>query len=219
MIDWFNSLLAIATDAVAQNSLEAMSALFLVSALTEVGLPFPFVIDGALFITSYENGLFSFRVLFVILALVLGRVAGASVIFWLSRLVGESFINWLGKRLPKLKLSERMVWLNTKLRKRAPLAVAIARLTPGLLLPASIAAGYCGMRYYQFIVGILLASIIADGALVIIGFATKYGFNILGFTPATWMVVVVLAFVILLIWFGRWLWLRLRAHKKSSLKS
>ncbi len=113
MMEWFNSLLAIATNAVAQNSFGALVALFLVAALTEVGVPFPFIIDGALFITSYESGLFSFQVLLVILALVLGREVGATVIFWLSRFVGDAFINWLGKRFPKLKLSERMVWLHS----------------------------------------------------------------------------------------------------------
>jgi membrane protein DedA with SNARE-associated domain len=216
MMEWFNSLLAIATNAVAQNSLEALAALFLVAALMEVGMPFPFVIDGVLIFTSYQSGLFSFQVLFVILALVLGREVGAAVIFWLSRFVGDAFIKWLGKRFPKLKLRERMVWLNTRLSRRVPLAVAIARLTPGLLTVSSVAAGYCGVRYYQFVLGIILASAVTDGALVIIGFATKYGLSIFGFTPSTWEVVGAMAAVILLVWLVRWLWVRRRVHKNSS---
>jgi len=217
-MEWFNSLLTTATNAVAQNSFGALVALFLVAMLTEIGMPFPFIIDGALLIASYENGLFSFHVLFIISALTLGREVGATVIFWLSRFVGDKFINWLAKRFPKLKLKEKMAWLNTKLRKRAPLAVAVARLTPGLLTPSSVAAGCSGIRYYQLVLGIILASVIADGALVIIGVITKYGFKILGFTPATWEVVVALAFVIFLVWFIRWLWSKHRAHKKSALK-
>jgi membrane protein DedA with SNARE-associated domain len=217
-MDWFNSLLVIAANAVAQHSFEAMVALFLIAALTEIGVPFPFIIDGALFVTSFENGLISFQVLFVILALTLGRIAGGSVIFWLSRFVGVAFINWLGRRLPKLKITERMEWLNTKLRRRAPLAVTVARLTPGLLTASSVATGYCGMRYYQFVLGIILASIIADGALVIIGFATKYGLTFFGLTPSVWEVVAALVVLIVLAWFIRWLWIRNRARKKASLK-
>jgi membrane protein DedA with SNARE-associated domain len=217
-MDWFNSLLGIAANAVAQHSFEAMVALFLIAALTEIGVPFPFIIDGALFVTSFENGLISFQVLFVILALTLGRIAGGSVIFWLSRFVGVAFINWLGRRLPKLKITERMEWLNTKLRRRAPMAVAVARLTPGLLTASSVATGYCGMRYYQFVLGIILASIIADGALVIIGFATKYGLTFFGLTPSVWEVVAALVVLIVLAWFIRWLWIRNRARKKASLK-
>jgi membrane protein DedA with SNARE-associated domain len=216
-LDWFNSLLALATDAVAQNTLQALVALFLVAALTEVGVPFPFVIDGALFITSFESGLFSAHVLLVIAALVLGREVGAAIIFWLSRFVGDAFVKWLGRRFPKLKLNERMGWFNHKLNKRASLAVAIARLTPGLLTVSSVASGYCGMRYYQFVLGIILASAVADGALVIIGFATKYGLSLFGFTPSTWEVVLALAGGILLVWFIRWLWVRRRSHSNSTL--
>ena len=217
MIEWFNSLLAIATSAVAQHTFEALVVLFLVATLTEVGVPFPFIIDGALFITSFKSGPFSLQVLYVILALLLGREVGAAIIFWLSRFVGDAFIKWLAKRLPKLKIPQKMAWLNTKLSRRAPIAVAITRLTPGLLTPSSIAAGCSGMRYDQFFLGIVLASAIADGALVIIGAAAKYGFSILGFTPATWEVVVALAFAILFVWFVRWLWLRRRAHKNAPL--
>jgi membrane protein DedA with SNARE-associated domain len=217
MMDWFNSLLAMAANAVAQNTFQALVVLFLVAALTEVGVPFPFIIDGALFITSFESGFFSFHVLLVIAALTLGREVGAAIIFWLSRFVGDAFIKWLGKRFPKLKLSQKMAWLNNKLRKRAPLAVAIARLTPGLLTASSIAAGYCGIRYYQFVLGIILASVVADGALVIIGFATKYGLSVFGFTPSTWEVVLVLAAVIFLVWFVRWLWLRRRSQGNPTI--
>ena len=217
MMEWFNSLLALATNAVAQHSFEALVALFLVAALMEIGMPFPFVIDGVLLITSYNSGIFSYQVLFIILALVLGREAGAAVFFWLSRFVGDAFIKRLGKRFPKLKLGERMVWLKAKLRRHAPLAVAVARLTPGLLTPSSVAAGCSGIRYYQFVLGIVLASVVTDGALVIIGFATKYGLSILGFTPSTGEVVLAIPVVILLVWFVRWLWLRRRARKKLSL--
>jgi membrane protein DedA with SNARE-associated domain len=218
MIEWFNSLLETAAAAVTQHSFEAMIALFLVAALTEIGVPFPFIIDGALFITSFDSGLISFRVLFVIIALTLGRIAGGTVIFWLSRFVGDNFVNWLGKRLPKLKIVERMAWLNTRLRRRAILAVAILRLTPGLLTPSSVAAGYCGMRYYQFVLGIILASVIADGALVIAGFAAKYGFNFFGFTPTVLLTVVAFVVLLILIWFIRWLWIRKRAPKNAAVK-
>jgi membrane protein DedA with SNARE-associated domain len=218
MIDWFNSLMATAVNAVTQNSFEAMAALFLVATLTEVGVPFPFVIDGALFITSFEGGLFSFQVLFVMLALVLGREVGAAIIFWLSRFVGDTFIKWLARHFPKLKIQEKMVRLHIRLKRQAPLAVAIGRLTPGLLTASSVAAGYCGMKYYQFVMGIILASAIADGALVIIGFATRHGLNILGFTPSTWEVVGVLVGVIFLVSLIRWLWSRRHPQKIISFK-
>lgn len=218
MIEWFNSMLEIAATAITQHNFEAMIALFLVAALTEIGVPFPFIIDGALFITSFDYGLISLRVLFVIIALTLGRIAGGTVIFWLSRFVGDAFVNWLGKRLPKLKIVERIAWLNARLRRRAIMAVAILRLTPGLLTPSSVAARYCGMRYYQFVLGIILASVIADGALVIVGFAAKYGLNFFGFTPSPVETVLALVVLLISVWFVHWLWERNRARKNAIMK-
>ena len=203
---WFNELVAIAMDAVSQSSLGAVVALFFVAALTEVGVPFPFVIDGVLFVTSYQNGLVSDQLLRVILALVLGREVGAAIIYLLSRFLGNAFINWLGKRFPKL--CDRMIWLNTWLGSRAPLAVAIARLTPGLLTPSSVAAGCIGIRYYYFALGVILASIIADGALIVFGFVTMHGLRFLGLAPSAWQVVGVLVAAVVLILVVRWFWWR-----------
>jgi membrane protein DedA with SNARE-associated domain len=217
-MDWFNSLLTTVTTAVAQNSFGALAALFLVAMLTEVGMPFPFVIDGALLVASYENGLISFHVLFVIAALTLGRIVGATAIYWLSRYAGEKFIGWMARRFPKLKLPEKMAWLNAKLHRHAPLAVAAARLTPGLLTPSTVAAGCSGVTYYQLVLGIIMASVVADGALVIAGVVTRYGLTFLGFTPSAWEVLLALAAVIFLIWFGRWLWTRYRTRKKIAQK-
>jgi membrane protein DedA with SNARE-associated domain len=216
MMEWFNSLLAFATSAVAQNSFAALMALFLISMLMEVGMPFPFIVDGALLVSSYETGLFSFHVLFIILALTLGRLVGASVIFWLSRLAGDRFIPWMAKRFPKLKLMEKMAWLNARLRKRAPWAVAVARLTPGLLTPSSIAGGCSGIKYYQFLLGIILASVIADSAIIIVGVITKYGLTFMGFTPSTLQVLLGVAAIISLVWFLRWLWARWRRARKKN---
>jgi membrane protein DedA with SNARE-associated domain len=217
-MDWFNSLLTTITTAVAQNSFAALATLFLVAMLTEIGMPFPFIIDGALLVASYENGLLSFHVLFVIVALTLGRLVGATAIYWLSRFAGDKFIGWLARRFPKLKLLEKMAWLNARLHRHAMWAVAVARLTPGLLTPSTVAAGCSGVKYYRLVLGIILASIIADGALVIVGVITKYGLTFLGFTPSTWEVLLALAAVIFLIWFFRWLWTRYRARKKLAQK-
>ncbi len=68
------------------------------------------------------------------------------------------------------------------------------------------------MRYYHLVLGIVLASVIADGALITVGFATGYGLEYLGFTPAVWMLVAVPVIAISLIWLARRFWLRHRAH-------
>ena len=214
MISWFNDLLAALLVIVSQGDMRALLILLLVSALTEMGMPFPFVVDSVLVVAGYQDGLWSLPVGKIVLFLILGRLLGAAAIYWLSRFLGVRFINWVGKRFPKLLTG--MLWLNTKLSRRAPLTVAVARLTPGLLTSSSIAAGCIRMRFPQFILGIILASVIADASLLLLGFTTGYGLKWFGFTPAPWMLVVIAVAVIALIWFLRWLWQHWRKRKVKN---
>jgi membrane protein DedA with SNARE-associated domain len=214
MISWFNDLLAALLVIVSQGDMRALVVLLLMSALTEMGIPFPFVVDSVLVVAGYQNGLWSLPVGKIVLFLILGRLIGAAVIYWLSRYLGVRFINWVVKRFPKLLTG--MTWLNTKLSRRAPLAIAIARLTPGILTSSSIAAGCIRMSFPQFMLGIILASIIADASLLLLGFSTGYGLKWFGFTPAPWMLVVIAVAVIALIWLLRWLWQRWRNLKSRN---
>ncbi len=107
-----------------------------------------------------------------------------------------------------------MVWLNTRLSSRAPLAVVIARLTPGLLTPSSVAVGRIGIRYYYFALGVILASIIADGALIVLGLVTRHGVRFLGLAPSAWQVAEALVVAVVLILVVRWLWWRRHPAKR-----
>jgi len=73
VIEWFNNLLTLVMNIVNQGDLRALAVLFFVSALTEVGMPFPFVIDAVLVATSVQNGLWSLPVAKIVIALLLGR--------------------------------------------------------------------------------------------------------------------------------------------------
>jgi membrane protein DedA with SNARE-associated domain len=198
MLTFLEEIAAHALRAIGQGNLGALSALFFVSAMTEVGVPFPFILDTILIVTGYRTGLMHFNVALIMLSLLLGRVVGGSAIYWLTRLVGKAFVNWLSKRFPIIKT--RLTWLTTKLSVHAPLAVAVARLTPGLLTPSSVASGAICLRYYYFVLGIVLSSLIADGALLILGFATASGFRYLGLRPSIWLVVVALGILITIGW-------------------
>jgi membrane protein DedA with SNARE-associated domain len=208
-MEWFKDLINLGTQAVSESSWAGLLAMFLVAALTEIGLPFPFVIDGVLFLTSYQNGLISFPVLWIILALTIGREVGAAIIYWLSRMVGAAFTNWLARRFPKWH--ERLNWLCSRFQRRAVLAVAIARLTPGLLTPSTVAAGCARAKYISLVFGIILASLVADGILVIIGFATKHGLKVAGVQPAPWQGLIAFFAVFAAVFLARRYWPRRRA--------
>jgi membrane protein DedA with SNARE-associated domain len=207
-MEWFKELVNVATQAVSQSSFSGLLAMFLVAAFTEIGVPFPFIIDGVLFLTSYQNGLISTQVLWIVLALTAGREVGASIIYVLSRVLGGAFSRWLSRRFPKW--GERLNWLCSRFRRRAILTVAITRLTPGLLTPSTVAAGCAKVPYYGLALGIVLASIVADGALVIIGFATRHGLKVAGIEPAPWQGVVAFIIVFAIVFLARRYWPRKR---------
>lgn len=221
MLTWFAELAALAGEAIYEASAPVLLALFGVAALTEVGFPFPFLMDGVLFYTGYITDHVVVRTALIILALFTGRVVGASAIYWLARLTGNSFLAWLGRRWPKIltnleelkkklgmgsagavavaRVATRVVAFDVvRMAVRVPGAVAVARLTPGLLTGVSVASGAIAMPYWQFVVGILFASLVADGALILSGVVAGLGVQFLGVTPSPWVFAIGLMIVVAL---------------------
>jgi membrane protein DedA with SNARE-associated domain len=193
MLDYLNELARNALQALNQGQPAALLTLFLISALTEIGIPFPFILDSILIFVGYHTELLSVEVVLIMLSLFAGRVVGASAIYWLTRVVGKVFVNWISKRFPVVQ--RRLDWLAAKLSRREPIAVAIARLTPGLLTPSTVAAGVICLRFVYFILGIAISSVIADGALLVIGYAGGQGLEYLGFKPAWWFIIIGLVII------------------------
>ena len=170
MFDWLDQLFAVAMDAVNQGNTVAMITLFFIVTLTEIGIPFPFILDSILFFTSYSAGPISFSEMIVFSMVFLGRQFGSTVLYWLTRFLGNALINWIGKRFPRIP--RNLERLENNLSSHAIMAVAIPRLT-GLLTLVSIAGGTIRMRYSYFVLGVALSSLIFDGALIVLGYITK----------------------------------------------
>ncbi len=204
MLDFLRELASNAMNAINQGNPAALLSLFFISALTELGIPFPFILDTILILTGLESGIISARVGLIMLSLLAGRIVGASIIYWLTRWIGTVFIAWISKRFPFLQ--RRMDWLTDKLKHRAPIAVAVARLTPGLLTPSTVAAGVIKIRYEYLIMGIAISSVAADGILLILGFTTGRGLEQLGVSLSVWIIIVIVIFLTALGWWlGRFL--------------
>lgn len=171
--------------AIAQGSPLAIITLFFVVALTECGIPFPFVLDTVLFFASYQAGVHIGNILLVMFIVFMGRQFGAALIYWLTRLVGNAVIYWFSRRYKHLK--HNWAQLTVKLSKDAPMAIALVRIT-GLMTLASAVAGAMRIGYLQFFLGVTLSAVIFDGSLVVLGLITKYGFQFINFTPSIWHV-------------------------------
>ncbi|MEW6143305.1 MAG: hypothetical protein AB1597_09185 [Chloroflexota bacterium] len=213
LMDWFTGIVNLALEAVTDAAFPVLMALFTVAALTEVGIPFPFVIDTVLFYIGYNTGTVPLRVLAILLALFLGRVFGSGIIYALARLVGRPFTVWLTRRFPRI--SGGLDSLKNRLAGRTPgrgkmkvfgpkimagVTVCILRLTPGLLTGVTVASGLIHLRFDVFVFGVLLASLAADGVLLVSGLLAGLGIQWLGITPSWWVFLITVVVVMGTFW-------------------
>ncbi len=198
-------LLSQALSTLNQGNVGALAALFLVLALGEMGVPFPLVLQGVLFFIGYQitQGA-ALKLIPLVLVLITGRQFGSAIVYSLARFLGNPFVNRLGKRFPRWQ--SRLDILKERLSARAPVAVAIGRLTPGLLVPTSLTSGAIGLRYEYFALGIVLSTIVWDGAFIASGIVMARGAQYLGLAASPWLILGGLAAVVCLTWgVGRFL--------------
>jgi membrane protein DedA with SNARE-associated domain len=213
MFEWTQAIASAATQWLEQGNPLVFAALFLIATVIEIGIPVPFVQDTVLLYLGFEpTGKLLLVAPLVMATLMAGRILGGSVVFWVARSVDSKLIRWLGKKSPKLLIKAHD--LGVKLGKRTPLAVALARLTPGLLTASSVAASVFRVRYAYFCFGIMISSVIPDAAEVASGVAIRAGFKVAGLTPSPTLFVIVFLCFMALVWLGTFLWKRLLARKQ-----
>jgi membrane protein DedA with SNARE-associated domain len=131
---------------------------FAVIFIEEAGVPIP--IPGDLFIAALgavghaRASSFAMTLLFVVAA----TVAGSSVLFEISRRLGQPMLMRIGKRFGFTE--ERAIRTEQWLDKRGVYAIIIGRLTPGLRIVLTVAAGALRMRRDVFMLGTALASVL-----------------------------------------------------------
>jgi membrane protein DedA with SNARE-associated domain len=208
-MEWISEILSQAMNAISQGNITALVTLFFIVALTEMGVPFPFVLDAALFYTSYQNGIISEQVGLVFLVVFLGRQLGSSALYWLTRLPGNAVLKWLGRRFPPIYRG--LTKIETGLGKDAILAIAVARLS-GLLIVASIAAGVIGFRYYYLVLGVAISAIIFDSVLIILGSTAGVFFPDL----PPWVVVIGIVVLLAVVWGVHFVLVHRKPHTSAN---
>ncbi len=173
MIEWINEVLSTMAASISVDNPGGLAAIFFLTVSADIGIPFPFVLDTILFFTTYTAGPFSSPVLLIIIMLLSGRLSGTSIIYWLSRLLGTRFIDWMTRRSRFLR--RNLEQFQNRSGKWSVLAIAAARLTPGLMQVSSVAAGSLHFRYYRLVLAIVLSSIVYDGTLIILGTLARLG--------------------------------------------
>lgn len=184
-MEWLNSLLSGLTDEVSLGNPAALGVLFSLGIVGDIGVPLLLTVEVFLFFTSYNIGPLSTQVLLIVLMLLLGREAGAAVLYWVSRTLGSQLINRVGKRLPWLP--KRIEWVRTRLYRRPALSIAVVRLTPGLLQIPSLAAGVTRLPYSDFVLGVALSSLVYDVVVILLGLGARFGLENLETNPAPYL--------------------------------
>lgn len=144
-------------------------AIGLVYLLGEAGLPFPWVSQGVLFYFGYLVARGSTHLLLPLLAAVLaGSLGGSAALYFLARRWGSPLLLRYGRHL-RLK-PESLDRAGERLGGRMGfLSVAIGRLTPGLLVPTSLASGLLRLPFRLFVAGVVLSEVAWNGAFLTLG--------------------------------------------------
>ena len=192
-----------ALEGLGQGSPIAIGALFLVLALVEFGVPFPFVLQGVRFFIGYELAQGRLAVLLLVLVFIAGRLAGSAGVYLLARLVGPPFVGFFRKRFRTVRdnMDKLQVRLNPQ-SMRSVLYVILGRFTPGLMVPTSLASGTIGLRWGYLALGVLVASLVFDVTFIALGvvWGREAG---AGYSVYPWLVLVSGAVLACLWTFGR----------------
>lgn len=144
----------------------SLISVFFLLIFNEIGLPLPIVYETILLYTGYR--LSRGQTGFVSTALfgALGSMVGASLVFVIFYIFGNKILRsrFLRSHLNKVQA------LKKELGKREILAVAFARLTPGLINLAGAAAGVLHLNYLKFILGVLLSNLVWAVVMITAGF-------------------------------------------------
>jgi membrane protein DedA with SNARE-associated domain len=139
----------------------------------EAGVPLP--VPGDLFIAALGAAGRANASRFSVTALVVftATMGGTAVLFEISRRFGEPMLNKIGKRFGFSE--QRALKVERWLERRGPVAIIVGRLTPGLRVVLTVAAGALRMRRDRFMLGTAIASVIWVSIYYWLGYALAAG--------------------------------------------
>ncbi|MSP78956.1 MAG: hypothetical protein EXR67_05325, partial [Dehalococcoidia bacterium] len=141
--------------------------LFFLVGIGEMGVPTPLIIESTFMAVGIRLG-HGMLIGFLLLATtVLGSLLGASIVYYLGRR-GSGLLyhaTWFRKRVEP----ERVAAAMRRLSQTSPLTLAFVRFIPGLLFPASLAAGAARMKFRSFVLGVLISDMVWNGSMLGLG--------------------------------------------------
>jgi membrane protein DedA with SNARE-associated domain len=200
MVEWIQSFLPQIDQAFNAGNPSGLLILCALAIVADIGIPIPFVLDTILILRAYDlfsrNSSDLLPLLWMVVALFVGRQIGSAILYFLARLMGKVFLSWLQRHFPSI--GNRLDSFKYRLNAWAPLAICTARLTPGLLQITSVCAGAIRLKYIQLITGITASSLIYDGLLILLGFIAAKGPRSSDINFTIWLLIAMLIIVCIL---------------------
>jgi membrane protein DedA with SNARE-associated domain len=177
-----------------------LAILALLAAITDIGIPVPFILDTILMLTAYKVCISAYPhwtpVIMIVIMLFIGRQIGSGILYLLARYLGYAFLKVIKKYFPSI--GHVLDSFKERLHHWAPLVVVTGRLTPGLLQVTSIASGTIRLRYYFFAAGIAIASLVYDGLLILLAFIASRMHKVSDENFTSWLVITMIVLVCVL---------------------
>lgn len=134
-------------------------ALFFLLMIEEAGVPIPAVPgDVIIMLAGYRASLGEMSLPEVVLATTFGVQLGSTILYMLSRRFGHALISRYGRfiHLDRGRLARVERWI----QQRGPIVVFLGRLTPGLRISTSVAAGIFQIPFRQFMLYATMSALI-----------------------------------------------------------
>ncbi len=143
-------------------------AVFTVIALEEIGVPLPLPGDVFIMYAGHQIAHHRLGVISAFFSIVLGSMAGSSVLYWLARRFGQPFVQKYG---PYMHIKQaRLEMVERWFVQHGPLVIVLGRQIPGLRMVISVFSGVFGVSYGVFLASVTAAAAIWAGMFLLIGY-------------------------------------------------
>lgn len=137
------------------------STLFLYILIEEIGVPLPIPGDALLLYLGIQSNQGEANLWLVLLVTCLGTLIATTILFLFARAVGRPFLLKHEKYLRFVHITSRdLDTLEHYMRQHGTWVLIIARLTPGLRILGTVAAGLLDVSYRRFISATMIGTII-----------------------------------------------------------
>lgn len=149
--------------------LHQYKAIALLIGIEEAGVPLPLPGDLAIVIMGVQVSAGKASPIPVVAVTAASATAGASLLYWISRLLGTRILKRYGRALHLT--TQRQQWVEHKFNRYGAPVIIVGRLIPGLRIAVAVAAGIAKVQFSRFVIYTAISATIWASMFMFIGWA------------------------------------------------